>query len=173
MEVDSMHSAIETEKKHTDVFTMHDWVSIFRRAKRRLPYKVVSLHHQDFYDLQSLAQEIMKNRRRDEDGNVVNWLRVKSFRYVKDEPGVMYYKYNYSENYKRIFVYGRGRPSARLTLTPAYTGKHAISEPKRKDLLKLCTKLAIPEEFHGWYNAIPSSKRVTDRTPEPAAEDTE
>ena len=77
MECDSMHSAIETEKKYIDVYTIIDWISIFRRARRRHPYTVVSLHHDDMFDLQNLAQKIMKNRRQDGDGNIVNWLLVK------------------------------------------------------------------------------------------------
>ena len=76
MECDSMHSAVETEKKYIDVYTIFDWLSIFRRARRRHPYTAVNLHH-DMFDLQSLAQKIMKNRSQGEDGNIVNWLLVK------------------------------------------------------------------------------------------------
>ena len=102
-------------------------------------------------------------------GMSLYWLLVKSFRFVKAEPGVVYCKYNYSEDYKRIFAYGRGRPSTVHGLKPADADKHSISEQKKKDLLKLCTKLAIPEEFHGWYNSLQSSKRATDHLLEPAA----
>ena len=171
MECDSMHSAIETEKKHVHVFSMHDWVSIFRRARRRLPYKVANLHHEDFYNLQILSQQIMKNKRRDDDGTIINWLLVKSFKYVKDEPGIIYYRYNYTDDYKRISVYGRGRPSIPRDLSPAYKDRHDISELKKRDLMKLCTSLAIPEEFHGWYKDLPSSQRTKDLIPEPDVED--
>ena len=85
MECDSMHSAIECEKKYVDVYTMIYWVSIFRRARRRLPYRVIHLQHSDVLDLQGLSQQIIKNRKQDEDGNNVNWLLVKSFRYEKAE----------------------------------------------------------------------------------------
>ena len=76
----------------------NDWVSIFRRARRRLPYTVENQHRQDFYDLQRLAQAVMKNRRRDEDGNIVNWLLIKSLMYKKNEPGRISYRYNYADD---------------------------------------------------------------------------
>ena len=77
MECDSMHSAIECEKKYVDVYTMIDWVSIFRRARRRHPYTVINIQHSDVLDLQRLSQQTIKNRKQDEDGKNVNWLLVK------------------------------------------------------------------------------------------------
>ena len=45
MEVDSMHSSIESEKKNCMVFSMIDWVSIFRNARRGRPYIVKQFKH--------------------------------------------------------------------------------------------------------------------------------
>ncbi|KAI4469687.1 dna-directed rna polymerases i ii and iii subunit rpabc2 [Holotrichia oblita] len=42
---------------------------------------------------------------------------------------------------------------------------------KKKDLLKLCKTEVIPEEYHPWYKALPSSKAVKDQIPAPAASD--
>ena len=109
MECDSMHAAIEHEKKFVDVFTMLDWVSIFRRARRSHPYKVHNVTHRDFYDFQKLAKEIMKNRRIGLEGNTINWLLVKSFQYKKDHLGVLFYPYDYGDEYKAIRISGRGR----------------------------------------------------------------
>ena len=59
MECDSMHAAIEHEKKYVDIFTMLDWISNFGRARRRHPYKVKILimkmsvivtHCQEYYE---------------------------------------------------------------------------------------------------------------------------
>ena len=126
MECDSMHAAIEHEKRYVDVFTMLDWISIFGRARRRHPYKVKNFHYEDFYDFQKLAKDTMKKRRRDE--NIINWLLVKSFMYVKDQPGKLYYRYNYSDEYKIITVSGRGRYSSVTELLPAYRSKIPISQ---------------------------------------------
>ena len=171
MECDSMHSAIESEKKYIDVYSMIDWVSIFRRARRRNPFKVIQMHHKMFFDLQRLAADLMKNRRRDTEGNIVNWLLVKCFRFEKGHPGVVFYRYNYSDDFKQINVYGRGRPILHLQLTKADHHQMPISEAKKKDLLKLCTQPAIPKEMHGWYKDLPTVKQTRDRLPEPGVDD--
>jgi len=171
MECDSMHSAIEKEKRYRDVYTMTGWAEIFRRARRQNPYKVTTLHHGDIFKLQQIAQTILKNRRKDEEGNVVNWLLVKSFRYEKCEPGVIFYKYNYSDNYKKMYVFGRGKPVLPDELPPAYGKRIEISSAKKNDLLKLCRQHIIPEELHFWYSDLPSSSRVLEHIPEPCVED--
>ena len=66
MECDSMHAAIEAEKKYKDVYTMLDWISIFRGARRRHPYKVNNLHYEDMLDFHSVATMLFRNRLRDE-----------------------------------------------------------------------------------------------------------
>ena len=77
----------------------------------------MNLHHDDMFDLQCLAQKIMKNRRQDEDGNLVNWLLVNCFRYEKTKPGIIQYRYNFNDDFKQINVCGRriARPELLLT----------------------------------------------------------
>ena len=36
---------------------------------------------------------------------------------------------------------------------------------------ELCDHLAVHEEFHGWYRALPISTRNIDQLPEPATDD--
>ncbi|CAG5055758.1 unnamed protein product [Parnassius apollo] len=72
MEADSMHSSIEFAKKNTSVFSMMEWISIFKRARRRQsikidgkkmtrePYHVKEFKYDEFLDLKHLAGEIMK-----------------------------------------------------------------------------------------------------------------
>ena len=52
-----MHSDIECEKKYFDDYNMIDWVSILRRARRRLPYRVIHFQHSDILDLHGLSQQ--------------------------------------------------------------------------------------------------------------------
>ena len=77
MEVDSMHSSIESEKKNCMVFSMIDWVSIFRNARRGRPYIVKQFKHNEFLNFQLLAKSELKNRTKDTNGSRVNWLKVK------------------------------------------------------------------------------------------------
>ena len=58
----------------------------------------------------------------------------------------------------------RGRPSSNenLALQPNYSGKLAISEVKKEDLLSLCSSLIIPPEFHNYFEWLPTSKTKKD-----------
>ncbi|KAJ8934545.1 hypothetical protein NQ314_013286 [Rhamnusium bicolor] len=139
MEVDSMHSAIETAKKNVDIYTMNDLLNIFKlarskriRNKKSSPYYVKELRFQDFLDLKSLASVFLKNRIKDDAGNKVSWLKI---------------KYNYSElEYNVLRVYGR---------------------EEKNSLLKLCKNNIIPPEYHAWYRSIPVDKKKNVTLPEP------
>ena len=67
MEADSIHSAIENAKRNVPVYTMHDWLNIFRlarsnrgRNKRSDQYNVHELKYNDSFDLKALATRTMK-----------------------------------------------------------------------------------------------------------------
>lgn len=51
MEVDSMHSVIEKEKKGRTVFSPNEWVTLVRNARRKNPYHVKELKFTDFFDV--------------------------------------------------------------------------------------------------------------------------
>ena len=108
MECDSRHAAIEAEKKYKDVYTMLDWISIVRGARRRHPYKVNNLHYEDMLDFHSVATMLFRNRLRDEDGNIINWLLVKCFKYLKDEPGTIIFVIPTPKSLNELMSLGAG-----------------------------------------------------------------
>ncbi|XP_063225537.1 uncharacterized protein LOC134532706 [Bacillus rossius redtenbacheri] len=178
MEVDSMHSAIEKAKKYVPVYSMQDWLVIFRiarskrlRNKRNEPYIVKELKYSDFYNIQQLTQLLMKNTTKDVTGATVKWLQVKCFKYSKEAPWVLQYKYEHSGEYQAIRVLGKGRAACPKQLLKAYSNPLPISVAKKNDLQKLCRSGIIPEELHGWYNNLPTSDTITDILPGPAVED--
>nr|CAH7758157.1 unnamed protein product [Callosobruchus chinensis] len=179
MEVDSMHSAIEHQQKFVPVYTVQDWINIFhlarsqRKKKNAPPYNVRELKFSDFFDLSQLSKLIMKNKSRDVHGELVNWLKVKSFRYLKNKPGILEYRYDHTSDYKEINVLGKGRPVniLKVKLSKTYKKMRPISLKKKTDLLKLCHGETIPEQFHLWYESLPVSQKVKDKVPAPAAED--
>ncbi|CAG9782675.1 unnamed protein product [Diatraea saccharalis] len=111
MEADSMHSSIESAKKNTSVFSMMEWISIFKRARRRQtvkvdgkkiirePYHGKEFKYNEFLDLKHLADAIMKNKTKDEKGNRVQWLKIKRIRYVKGEERKLFFNYDMSEHF--------------------------------------------------------------------------
>ena len=72
-----MHSSIELEKKWVDVYSMLNWISKFRRTRRKNQYKVLNLEHEQFLNFQELAQSIIKIQNKDKNGNAVNLLQIK------------------------------------------------------------------------------------------------
>lgn len=171
LECDSMHSAIEREKRFTPVSSMLDWVSIFTRSRRKQPYKVKVLEHTDILDFGSRAQSTMRNLNRSTEGDKINWLLIKVMRYNKSKLGIIEYKYNYQEDFKQMDVRGKERRSTDNAMSSsiprAYAARLPISEAKKKDLLSLCKKCVIPKELHHWYNELPSSHFMRDALPEP------
>jgi len=167
MEVDSMHSTIESAKKNVPVYTMQDWLTICRLArsnrhnKKCSNYTAQELKYTDFLDLKSLANIIMKNRSLDIQGNKVNWLKIKVLKYEKNMSGVIQFKYNYSDKeFNIIRISGRGRPIKFPDhLKNLYDKPLPISAIKKNDLMKLCKTQAIPEEFHEWYKSLPSCSK--------------
>lgn len=173
MEVDSMHSAIEKEKKYTDTYSIIDWKGIMQRARSKrqnknvTPYKVTELSYQDMIDVKSLCSKIIKNKSISENGEKVCWLKIKCLRFEKDLPGYIKYRYNYDGPYNLLNAICKPGRSTRRTqnsemptisaedLPRAYQQYLPITKQKKKDLLQLCKKNIIPKELHGWYEGLP------------------
>ncbi|KAI4455546.1 dna-directed rna polymerases i ii and iii subunit rpabc2 [Holotrichia oblita] len=174
MECNSMHSAIEKQKRNLSVYTMNDWINIFKMSrtkrgkKKNDQYKVKELKFPDFIDFKKLSQDILKNRTRNTLGDRVNWLKVKRFRIEKASQSLVKYSYTHSGDYLDINIHGKGRPSKLPLLKKAYSAMLPISEKKYNDLQKLCTNEVIPIEYHAWYSSLPTSTSVRDKKPEPS-----
>ncbi|CAH2078818.1 unnamed protein product, partial [Iphiclides podalirius] len=133
-----------------------------RHTKRASCYNTKVMEFKEFFDLSALANQVINNRNKDENGDRINWLKIKSFRFRKDRPGKIEYKYMHSEEYKTISVHCIGRPRTLPTRLPQlYKKRLPISVQKKKDLLKLCRQGAIPEDFP-WYKQLPTSSTAED-----------
>ena len=65
---------------------------------------------------------------------------------------------------KNIVFRKRGRPGLELALPgPAYENPRPVSAAKYRDLTELCRKGAIPQEYHGEYYGLHSSRNEPDR----------
>lgn len=112
-----------------------------------------------------------RNKTRCEDGTKLQWLKVKAFRFVKEEPGVIGYSYDHSGVFQSINTFGRGRQPKNTKLYAAYSCLQPISQAKHNDLVKLCRSGIIPVELHAWYENLPTAAGVHDCTHEPAVDD--
>ena len=78
--------------------------------KRPHPYHVTMLKHTDFVNIKDLASNMIKNRTKNTDGDVVNWLNIKWLRFEKLTPRTIKYKHRLSQGFRELAVSSeRGR----------------------------------------------------------------
>lgn len=181
MEVDSMHSAIEHQMSKMSFFSMTYLCNVIRLARSnrkskkgsvpKKPYVPVLMDHTDMLDVKDLADKLMQNRKIGSDGDVIQWLNVKCFRFEKTRPNIVLW-YDYASAYKELNVLEnvnqkktlRKRKQTKITksfdydayvLNKAYNHQLPITKAKKKDLLKMCSEKIIPSELHHWYENIP------------------
>ncbi|KAL4714914.1 hypothetical protein ACJJTC_014285 [Scirpophaga incertulas] len=123
MEVDSMHSAIERQQRHTPVYSMIDWKStiVNVRSKRHRdsappPYIVKELNYSDIFDVFEYQTKTLVTKKRRKQEEEINTPERKEL----------------EQNLKNYVI------------TKAYSSPLPISEAKKKDLLNVCTKGIIP-----------------------------
>lgn len=152
MECDSMHSTIESRMKNRSFFIMKDYKRVFstaRAGKRSTPYRVHEFKFEDFYDLGKFSSPIIKNRTKDENGEKVNWMKIKCLKFMKSEPQKNFYKRDHNDpHYTAINISAkksRGRPrrglinnTARSEPSKIYTSLLATTPAKKRDLTRLC-----------------------------------
>ena len=114
MEVDSMHSAIETAKKEVDVSIPNDWKKVLLLARCKDPYTVPSLTYDHFLNFKKTS---LKDRlSTDTEGKAVKWGQLVSLRISKEDPDHVWVKADYDDAYRAICVTprvlrGRGETS--------------------------------------------------------------
>ena len=77
------------------------WETVTSLARKNKPYIVVPLKYVDFMDLKKLKKENFKNMKVDDEGNRINWLRLKWIQVRKDAPKSVFLNYTFDANYLR------------------------------------------------------------------------
>ena len=169
MECDSMHSAIESAKKVTEIYVPSQWDTILRMARKKKPYIVNPLRFTDILDFKSLGEAMFGTHKLDKFGKRVNFRNIVWFRYQKDFLDTVFFKCSMSDSDFNSFSAVRSTKRKNVSaLRPEqrYNPKLPISAAKKRDLLDLC-KSVIPREFHGYYESLKTGKNVNDRLPHP------
>ena len=79
-ENDSIHVTLTCKSKHQTIYTPEQWYQIVRISRiNPQPYIVKEMALTDFYDFKSLSTQL-KNFEKDDNGNRINWLKLRSFR---------------------------------------------------------------------------------------------
>ena len=98
MEVDSMHSSIDSSRKHLKISSPYEWPVVIQMARRQHPYQIREVSRSDFLDLHNLVKTVPA-----ESGlKRISWMKVKCVRYTKGTESEIEVKEQYSEPYKTI-----------------------------------------------------------------------
>ena len=84
---------IEKAKKTAgDVYIPEHRMKVVATARKHNPFKVINMKTEHFIDLYTMSKYLV-NRKKDIDGNVVQWLNIQSIHFTPDEPQLMKVKY--------------------------------------------------------------------------------
>ena len=178
MEVDSMHSTIDSQRKHLKVNSPYEWPLVLQMARREKPYHVHEVDRSEFFDLHALPKSLSA----EQSLKIIPWMKVKCVKVTKGCLDEIEVKEQYNEPYKKMLLIDVKRPERQRTraskgqpamavnlamLKPAYTQPLPVSVAKKADLLKLCKSGIIKTQFHSFYESLLTADTVRDCLPEP------
>ncbi|CAG9831811.1 unnamed protein product, partial [Diabrotica balteata] len=92
--MESGHFYMECQKKCGD-FSVHEYENVFKMARmdnngnKKSFYNTREVNYNEFLDLKKVAQYAIVNKKEDQKGQTVNWLKVKYFKYEKQIPNIL------------------------------------------------------------------------------------
>ena len=139
LEADSMHATIERARAHKKMYNTREWGLLISSARiRPKPYEVHYLKYSEFYDLQTLTENMIYNTTINTSGDKVLWMKIKWIRLQKSQPNIIQYKYDLNassfyeidtlESKRRS---GRKRKWESAQLSCKYNSRIAVSEKKK------------------------------------------
>ena len=157
--------SIESHKRRLQqVYTPSDWADVIRNSRRVNPFEVTQMSQQDFLDLKALSRCIV-NRKVDERGAKVQWLKMRWIRVEKSKPLKFQYRFSHNELevWKTVDLRRRrGRPCdiCKFQLTRLYGGPRQVSSPKLSDIRDLMDY--IPPVYQKFYEELNSKESDQD-----------
>lgn len=152
-EADSMHALIEREAHMKEIYTPDEWISLISTAKQDgNSYIVNKLNNQEVLDLHSLVDQQIWDR--DSRGRQVYWSEVREVVAGVDhnKPNDLYYRYNFSEQLKRVTITMKKDLDevdlATYHPPQAYHGRFPLGALKLKHLKYLLDKKVVPTKHH-------------------------
>ena len=148
-------------KSHQLVYEPEEWYKIVRDARIKHPFNVVKMKIEDFVSTSELETAIV-NRKKTEDNEKVEWLKMKHIQFRKSSPLVLYYKYSHSdENFKSVSLAPKRKSkSGEISSDPSLLNPkgRTITKEKMKDLKDLLPY--IPPVHHKFYKSLKGDGRV-------------
>ena len=151
-------ACIENAKRRTQVIYLPShWCDLVRDCRRQNPFEVIDMTLDDFQSVEPVKSCIV-NRKKTDDKEKVEWMKMKWVRYEKSTPFSIKFRYSHNEleqwkvlNVKRR---GKGRPPdlGRIDLPRLRDRPRGIPPKKLEDLLSLLD--FIPPAHHSFYTSL-------------------
>lgn len=159
---DSDFAIIESHaKKIQNIFSPTDWYNIIKTCKKKAPFHVIQMTHQDFFSSKPL-ETATTNRKVTVTRLSVNWLKMRWIKLERSKPYLIQFKYNLDEDmaFNSINIKKRnvGRPSilANLDQPLLYPTIRSITKEKRKDMMDLLKY--IPPVNHDYFKNLRTNR---------------
>ena len=135
-------------------------------ARKKKPFVVIPMKYTDVYDMKTFVSKYCPNMKTSTCGQGINWNNIRWVQVRKSSQDSIFLNYIFSEeNFMEIKVSLKTRKTSnKKVLQAAYKENIPISAAKR-DLIQLCDKGIIPEEFHTYYNSLPAKAGAIERVP--------
>lgn len=126
-------------------------------ARKKNPYMAVPLKYDQFGDFRLFVKKQGTNFKIACSGKWIQWLKVKGIQVRQNTPKYIFVNYLFNPaSFLKVDIQGtmtrqegrmRNQP---LKLDYCYSSKLPISMQKKHDLVNLCGKGIVPDEFHGY-----------------------
>lgn len=167
MEADTIHAAIEKQKKRTmiDIELPRDWALLISSVQRNPPINVIQMQQHNFFNFKELLTKLFVHKKVNSNGEAVGWNKIRWMKYVPNNFGKVLYKYTFSsdnnetDQFKLLDLTKKTRRSSELLnnttnniLQPLHSKPLPLSNEKLKDLQSLLPY--INEASRPFYNNL-------------------
>lgn len=152
---DRCFGLIERHRKtKAEIYTPNDWINLIIEAKKNSPkFTVYMMQTTDFVSSVDL-QSMIVNRKKTSDGFKVNWFKIRSFEYKKDEPFRLYNVCT-DGSLRVLDIQKKKINEESLTmcnLPVLFPEGNEISQKKYVDLIELLKY--VPAEHHEFFTKL-------------------
>lgn len=150
----------KASKKSSDIHTPSDWIELIKKSKKSEPlFRVIAMHKMDFVSSAQL-QLLIVNRKKDMDGEKINWFNFRTISYSRNEPFILTIM-NDDEGVQKICLSKKTSNEeslAECSLGCLFPGGRSISDKKYADLMQLLKY--IPEEKHSYFKNLKCDESI-------------
>lgn len=148
-------------RKKNLLYIPTDYYTIIQQCRKHKKFILHEMKRDDFVSTKSLENAILR-RRKNTNGEDVNWLKICWIRVLKNKPYTMLYKNSFDENaeFKTLDLSHRlGRPQKfeNIILSPLYDNARPVTSEKFNDMMDLLPY--IPPIHHNYFKQLSRNEK--------------